>query len=78
MQLLHLDSTGSTTWFLDSCGQTTNRDHRLLLSNYNLGVPIPSNELQLGLNFADKTPELFGGQEMGEDGLRVLNLYIKS
>ena len=41
-----------------------------------MGVPIPSKELQLGLNFADTLPELFGGAEMGEDAHRVLNEYI--
>lgn len=33
--------------------------------------------MQLGLNFADTAPELFAGQEMGEDALRVLNDYRK-
>ena len=33
--------------------------------------------MQLGINFADTAPELFGGQEMGEDALRVLNDYRK-
>lgn len=63
MQLLHVDSSGSLTWFLDSCGQTSGRDHRLHLSNYYLGVPVPSNELQLGLNFAATAPELFAGKK---------------
>jgi hypothetical protein len=30
--LLHLDSTGSKSWFLDSCGAITGRDRRLLLT----------------------------------------------
>lgn len=76
LQLLHVDTAGSTTWFLDSCGKTTHRERRLLLSNYDLGVPVPSQTLQLGLNFSDALPELFEGKEMGEDALRVLNLYI--
>ena len=50
--------------------------HRLLLTNYDLVAPIPAKELQLGLNFNETAPELFGGQEMGEDALRVLNQYI--
>ena len=37
---------------------------------------MPAKELQLGLDFNESAPELFGGQEMGEDGLRVLNQYI--
>ena len=76
LQLLHVDSTGSTTWFLDSCGAITRRDRRLLLSNYDIGVPLPAKEVQLGLNFAEKLPELFAGKEMGEDALRVLNDII--
>jgi hypothetical protein len=76
LQLLHVDSTGSPTWFLDSCGVTTHPKQRLLLTNHDLGVPVPSKELQLGLNFAEALPELFGGTEMGEDALRVLNEYI--
>ncbi len=76
LQLLHADSTGSPTWYLDACGSITRRDRRLLLSNYDLGVTVPSKALQLGLNFAEKLPELFGGAEMGEDALRVLNDYI--
>lgn len=76
LQLLHVDSTGSKTWFLDSCGAITRRDRRLLLSNFDIGIAVPSRSLQLGLNFAEKLPELFGGTEMGEDALRVLNDII--
>ena len=76
LQLLHVDSTGSKTWFLDSCGAITRRDHRLLLSNYDIGIAIPGHALQLGLNFATAMPELFAGTEMGEDSLRVLNQII--
>jgi hypothetical protein len=76
LQLLHVDSTGSNTWFLDSCGAFTRRDHRLLLSNYDIGVPLPAREVQLGLNFAGKLPELFAGTEMGEDALPVLRDII--
>ena len=76
LQLLHVDSTGSRTWFLDSCGATNNSSHRLLLTNHDLGVAVPARELQLGLNFSSKSPELFPGAEMGEDALRALNKYI--
>lgn len=72
LHLLHVDSTGSRTWFLDSCGATTHPERRLLLSDYDLGVPLDAGEIQTGLNFADALPELFAGQEMGEDALRVL------
>lgn len=76
LPLLHVDSTGSKTWFLDSCGAITRRDHRLLLSNYDIGIAVPAHALQLGLNFAERLPELFAGKEMGEDALRVLNEII--
>ena len=77
LQLLHADSTGSPTWFLDSCGATSNPKRRLLLTNHDMGCEIHGKSLQLGLNFAETTPELFAGREMGEDALRVLNEYRK-
>jgi len=77
LQLLHVDSTGSPTWFLDACGRTTHPRRRLLLTNHDMGVALPSRTLQLGLNFATDLPELFGGKEMGEDALRVLGDYLK-
>ena len=77
LQLLHVDSTGSPTWFLDSCGATTHPERRLLLTNYDLGVPLTGGEVQTGLNFADSLPELFAGKEMGEDALRVLRECLK-
>ena len=76
LQLLHVDSTGSKTWFLDSCGAITRRDRRLLLSNYDIGIAVPSHALQLGLNFAATPPQLFAGKEIGEDALLVLNDLI--
>lgn len=77
LRLLHADTTGSPTWFLDSCGATTNLKQRLLLTNHDVGVVVHGAGLQLGLNFADTTPELFAGKEMGEDALRVLQDYRK-
>ena len=76
LQLVHVDSAGSPTWFLDSCGAITRRDRRLLLTNYDIGIAVPAHAIQLGLNFAEKTRELFAGKEMGEDALRVLNEII--
>ena len=76
LQLVHVDSAGSKTWFLDSCGAFTRRDRRLLLTNYDIGIAVPAHAIQLGLNFAEKTRELFAGKEMGEDALRVLNEII--
>ena len=77
LQLLHADSTGSPTWFLDACGPVTHPRRRLLLSNYDLGVELPSGSLQLGLNFDAGLPELFSGRSMGEDALRLLGEYLK-
>jgi hypothetical protein len=77
MVLLHADSTGSPTWFLDSCGATTSPKRRLLMTNYELGAEMHGKGVQLGLNFSHAAPELFAGQEMGEDALRVLNDYRK-
>lgn len=76
LRLLHLDSTGSPTWFLNACGQTSHPERRLLLTNFDLGVTVPSREFQLGLNFATMPPELFAGTSMGEAALRVLNAYV--
>ena len=76
LTILHADSTGSPTWFLDACGQTTHRERRLLFTNYDLGVQIPARVLQLGLNFGGALPELFEGREMGEDAPRLLEAYL--
>lgn len=75
LKLIHADTTGSPTWFLDSCGATSHRRRRLLLSNYDIGIAVPSGGLQLGLDFAEDLPELFAGAEMGEDLLRLLKDY---
>ena len=77
LTLLHVDSTGSRTWFLDACGRTTHRERRLLLSNFDLGIPLDAREVQTGLDFSDRLPELFQGKEMGEDALRVLDECLK-
>lgn len=77
LQLIHVDSAGSRTWFLDSCGASTHPERRLLLTNHNLGIPLTGSEVQTGLNFADSLPELFAGKEMGEDALRVLRECLK-
>ena len=77
LRLLHMDSADSKTWFLDSCGQTKHSRRRLLVSNSDLGVELPSRTLQPALNFATKEPELFAGREMGENALRVLEKYLK-
>ncbi len=77
LQLLHVDSAGSPTWFLDACGLTNHPRRRLLLSNFDLGFALPVRAVQLGLNFADVGAELFAGKEMGEDAIRVLVETLK-
>ena len=77
LQLLHVDSTGSPTWFLDSCGATTHPARRLLLTNHDLGVPLTGDAVQAGLNFSCSLPELFAGKAMGEDAMRVLRESLK-
>jgi len=37
--------------------------------------PQPVNAVQIGLNFAASSPELFAGKEMGEDALRLISDY---
>ena len=77
LTLLHVDSTGSQTWFLDACGRTKHRDRRLMLSNFDLGIPLAAREVQTGLDFSDRLPELFEGKAMGEDALRLLDECLK-
>jgi hypothetical protein len=76
LQLLHVDSAGSPTWYLDACGLLTDRHRRLLLSNYDLGLDLTACGLQLGLDFANRPAELFAGKEMGEDAIRVLTQIV--
>jgi len=78
LRLLHADTTGSPTWFLDSCGSKGKRTHRLLLSNFDIGVYLAPGALQLGLQFSEIVKELFTGKEMGEDALVLLSTYLKA
>lgn len=77
LTLMHADSTGSATWFLDACGSINHSRRRLLLTNFDMGIEIKAQAVQLGLNFTGAAPELFDGREMGEDALRVLGQYLK-
>ena len=77
LTLLHVDTTGSQTWFLDACGRTTHGERRLMLSNFDLGIPLDAREVQTGLDFSDRLPALFEGQAMGEDALLVLDDCLK-
>jgi hypothetical protein len=41
----------------------------------NLGITLPATDLQIGLNFAVSSPELFARKEMGQDALRLISDY---
>ncbi len=75
IEVLHLDPQSSPTWIVDACAFGADPDRRLLLSNIDLGFPLPATDLQIGLNFAAAAQELFAGKEMGEDSLKVLQDY---
>jgi len=75
IEVLHLDPRDSPTWMVDACAYPSDPERRLLLSNIDLGFPIPATDLQIGLNFTTSAPELFAGKEMGEDALRLISDY---
>jgi hypothetical protein len=75
IEVLHLDPQSSPTWMVDACTVPANPERRLLLSNIDLGFPLPATDLQIGLNFGGSSPELFAGKEMGEDALRLISDY---
>jgi hypothetical protein len=75
IEVLHLDPQTSPTWMVDACSVDADPERRLLLSNIDLGFPLPATDLQIGLNFAATSPELFAGKEMGEDTLRLISDY---
>jgi hypothetical protein len=75
IEILHLDPQSSPTWMVDACAFPADSDRRLLLSNIDLGSPLLATEVQIGLNFAASSSELFAGKEMGEDALRLISDY---
>jgi hypothetical protein len=75
IEVLHLDPQSSPTWMVDACAYASDPDRRLLLSNIDLGFNLPSTSIQIGLNFASTSPELFAGRDMGEDALRLISDY---
>lgn len=79
LELLNVDCLSeSDTWYLDSCGTTTDRvDSRLLLTDHDLGFPLNARAVQSNLDFGGKAPELFKSEEMGEDVRHVLKSYLK-
>ena len=75
IEVLHLDPQSSPTWMVDACAFESDPDRRLLLSNIDLGFPLLATDLQIGLNFAATSPELFAGRDMGEDALQLISDY---
>jgi hypothetical protein len=77
MTILHGDSLGSPTWMIDGHDQSTHEGRRLFLSRFDLGTELKASAVQPGLDFAESEQELFAGEEMGEDALRLLKSYLK-
>ena len=76
IEILHLDLGGGELSMIEGCSAEVDPEHRLLLSNADLGVPLMARDLQAGLDFSAGRPkELFKGKEMGEDCLRLLGEY---
>lgn len=59
-----MDSTGASTWFLDSCALTPRARQRLLLTSFDLGFDVSGQALQPGLNFSKHANELFASTEI--------------
>ena len=77
MHLLHDDDAASPTWYLDSCHRKNRRSRRLLLSRHDIGVPLTSARLQLGIRFRSGPAELIKAHDMGEDAIQVLQRYLE-
>ena len=75
LQLLHFDTTGSPTWYLDQCGQGNHTDRRLLLSKHDMGPEYEHRMLQPHLDFSVAPRGLFSSKEVGDDVLLVLGRY---
>lgn len=80
LALLHVDAlTSSLTWYLDDCtGLDVDEPQpdRLLLSGHRLGFRPDTEFVQPTLDFGVRHPELFSGNEMGEDISQVLRKYL--
>ena len=75
IEILHLDLGGGELSLIEGCSADADLEHRLLLSNADLGVPLMARDVQAGLDFQKRPQELFEGKEMGEDALRLLGEY---
>ena len=77
IEILHLDLGGGELSLIEGCAVDADPEHRLLLSNAELGVPLMARDVQAGLDFSAGRPkELFEGQAMGEDAMRLLGQYL--
>jgi hypothetical protein len=78
LRLLRADThSASPTWYLDACAGRGRHEFRLLLTGFDLGVPVAGGAIQTSLDFGSARPELFEGEEMGEDIGRILEQYLK-
>jgi len=75
IEILHLDLGGGELFLIEGCSVEVDPEHRLLLSNADLGFPLLARDVQAGLDFHTRPSELFEGKEMGEDALRLLVEY---
>ena len=76
IEILNLDLGGGELSLIEGCSAEVDPNCRLLLSNADLGVPLMARDVQAGLDFgAGRPKELFEGQDMGEDALRLLGEY---
>jgi hypothetical protein len=77
LQLLHFDTTGSPTWYLDECGKSGHLSRRLLLTHHDLGPEFSQKMLQPNLDFSATPRGLFSVREAGDDAMRILNTYLE-
>jgi hypothetical protein len=75
IDILHLDLGDGNLSHIQGCCVEADPERRLLLSNAELGVPLMARDVQAGLDFQKRPSELFKGQAMGEDALRILREY---
>ena len=75
IDILHLDLVGGELSVIEGCSTEADPDHRLLLTNADLGVPLTARDVQAGLDFLIRPQELFAEKEMGADFERMINRY---
>jgi len=75
LEMLKVDSVSEDSdWFERLCTMKTGPT-RLLLSGYDLKCRIDGNAVQPGLDFAERTRELFTEKELASDALTALRNY---